>query len=378
MPPRSQYGVLHHFTKKLGEALQRQGVICRLLEAQKDNPKPFLDQIFNNPPDCTLSFNGLLPDDQGRFFCDMINIPHVACLVDSPNHFFDLVKTPLTIITCADRFFCDFFGSMQAQKVFFMPHAVEKELETSEASLYDRPYDVVMLSSYIDYERIRRSWHQHYPAVLAKALDEAAEITLSDQKTSYIEAFVQTLDRACRKPNGPDPRTINFVETLDVLEDYIRGKDRMALLQSINDFKVDLFGFYESPLHLSKDNIVLHEAVPFTQALEIMKKSKIVLNSCPTIKNGAHERIFAGILSGALVITSENPYLNENFQEGKDIVFYRHKKWDAVNEKIAQYLAEEKERIQIVKNGMRLVKQNHTWDQRAAKLIEYLGKVLQK
>ncbi len=68
MPPRSQYGVLHHFTRKLSEALGRAGVEASLLEAQYDNPKPFLDKIFSDRPDCTLSFNGLLPDREGRFF----------------------------------------------------------------------------------------------------------------------------------------------------------------------------------------------------------------------------------------------------------------------------------------------------------------------
>src|SRR5262249_10865415 len=88
MPPNiSQYGVLHHFTIKMNEALQRSGVRSRILEAQKDNPKPFLSELFNEIPDCTLSFNGLLPDKEGRFFCDLVKIPHVACTIDSPNAF---------------------------------------------------------------------------------------------------------------------------------------------------------------------------------------------------------------------------------------------------------------------------------------------------
>ncbi len=54
------------------------------------NPRPFLDTLFADRPECTLSFNGLLPDAEGRFFCEMIQIPHVACLVDAPTQFFSL------------------------------------------------------------------------------------------------------------------------------------------------------------------------------------------------------------------------------------------------------------------------------------------------
>ena len=104
MPPTSQYGVLHHFTKKLCEAFIRLGVSCGLLQAERNNPKPFLTEIFQDPQDRTLSFNGLLPDEEGRFFCDLVSLPHVAFLVNSFHHFFALVNSPYTIIASSDRF----------------------------------------------------------------------------------------------------------------------------------------------------------------------------------------------------------------------------------------------------------------------------------
>ena len=109
MPPLSTYGVLHHFTEKMHEALLRAGIQSRLLEAKRNDPGPFLKALFEDKPDCTISFNGLLPDTQGRFFCDMVNIPHVACLVDSPNSYLSLTQSPLTIITCVDQSSVDFF-----------------------------------------------------------------------------------------------------------------------------------------------------------------------------------------------------------------------------------------------------------------------------
>src|SRR5665213_1941141 len=189
MPPISQYGVLHHFTKKMGEAFIRLGVNCRILEAERENPRPFLTQLFNDPPDCTLSFNGLLPDNEGRFFCDMIRIPHVACLVDSPNHFFPLIQSPYTIVTCVDRFSCEFFRGMNFDKVFFMPHGVEKNLSAHLDE--ERKYDVLMLGSCIDYDAIAKTWSKKYPGALSEAMFESVDITFADQKTSYIQAFVQ-------------------------------------------------------------------------------------------------------------------------------------------------------------------------------------------
>lgn len=382
MPPRSQYGVLHHFTKKFYEALVRAGISCRLLEAQYDNPKPFLDKIFSDPPECTLSFNGLLPDEQGRFFCDMIKIPHIACLVDSPNHFFSLVKSPYSIITCVDRFSCDFFRGMNFQNVLFMPHAVEKDL--AQGLDEDRVYDVVMLSSCIDYEGIRKSWKKMFPAPLCNVMDEAIEAYFADEETSYVQAFVLAMDKYQRQHSDIDPQKLDFIAVFDQLETYIKGKDRVDLVKSVKDAKVHVFGSssgaasWKKYLGKSHPNVVIRDPVPFEQALQIMQQSKIVLNSCSWIKNGAHERIFASLLSGALVITVENIYMREHFQDGKNIVFYRYREMDQVNEKVNEYLAEEKKRKSLVAKGRETVLKGHTWDHRAAALIKELDPIMKR
>jgi spore maturation protein CgeB len=379
MPPKSQYGVLHHFTRKMAEALSRQNIFCRVLEAEYNNPRPFLEKIFNDSPDCTLSFNGLLPDKEDRFFCDLIRIPHVACLVDSPNQFFPLAKSPYTIITCPDRFACDFFRGLNAQNVLFMPHGVEKELAPDPKE--ERTYDVVMLSSCIDYEKIRESWKTLFPDAVCKLMDEAAEITLSDQDTPYVQAFVKAVDHAVGKSNGLDPSKIDFFLVFDQLEMYIRGKDRVELVKGVKDAKVDIFssgntGLWKKYLGKAHSNAIIHDAVPFEQALDVMKKSKIVLNSCPWIKNGGHERIFASIACGALVITNENIYMREHFKDRQNILFYQHGKWTDVNQKVNEYLADKSKREKVAAKGREIVMRDHTWDQRAKILVEQLNPIL--
>lgn len=382
MPPLSQYGVLHHFTKKLCEAFIRSGVTCRLLQAERTNPKPFLTEIFQDPPDCTLSFNGLLPDSEGRFFCDMIQIPHVACLVDSPNQFFSLIKSPYTVITCVDRFSCEFFRGMDFHNVLFMPHGVEKNISAPLDN--QRSYDVVLLASCIDYNAIRQEWTQKYSQELCKVLEEAAEMTLSDQETPYVQAFVQALDRHVGRGEDIDPQQIEFVTVLDDLESYIRGYDRVHMIKGIKDAQVHIFGSSESAESWKKyfdgkhKNVILHEPVPYEQALAIMKDSKIVLNSCPWIKNGGHERIFAGLACGALVITNENIYMRENFKDGESIAFYRHKEWDKMNDQVNLYLEDENKRKEIVHKGRELVLKAHTWDSRVAVLLKALPPILER
>lgn len=381
MPPRSQYGVLHHFTVKLAEGFQRQGISCSVLEAEWNNPKPFLEKIFSDRPDCTLSFNGLLPDDEGRFFCDLIGIPHVAFLVDSQNQFFPLIQSPNTIISCTDRFSCDFFKGVNSKNnVLFVPHGVERELAPDKS--LGKIFDVVMLSSLIDYEGLKEEWNERYPKMVLEAMDEAIETTLNDPKMWYVQAFVYALDRQIELRGAIDPAKIDFPSVFDDLEMYLKGRSRVDLIRSIDDAEVHIFGSTEGRgwnelLGKNKSNLVFHEPVPFAQALEIIKQSKIVLNIAPWIRNGSHERVFASLASGSLPLTDENLYLNENFVNGKDIAMYKYNDLSGLNDVINEYLSNDRLRNEIVDRGRAKVMKEHTWDERAKTLIEDLGPILE-
>lgn len=380
MPPKSQYRVLHHFTRKLFEALQRNGMSCRLLEAKTRDPAPFLETLFEDPPECTLAFNGILPDAQGNFLCDMIKIPHLAYIVDSPNCFVPLISSPLSMIACVDRASVDFFKGLGFNKAIFVPHGVESTLEVDHSA--HRDYDVVMLGSGSDYEAIRASWKEKYPFTLRQAMEEAIEHALADITIPYYQAFVQALDRFVSKQTGIDPQDIDFLAVLDEIERFIRSKDRIELLKNINEAKVDVFGFAEGHNDWSKylgnqSNVTIHDPVPFEQALDIMKHTKILLNSCPWIHCGGHERIFSGFACGALVLANENVYLNQQFVDGESIVFYRPGHWDKANHRINEYLADAEKREKIVRKGRDLVMKFHTWDQRAQVLIQELPKLLE-
>ncbi len=268
-PVAGQYGTMHFFTEELAQALTRQGVQSRILHAEYDKPGPFIDDLLSDRPDCTLSFNGLLPDAEGRFFCDMLELPHVAYLIDSPNHFFSLAKSKYTIITAIDRDFCDFFHGLGCPHVLFSPHAVDKNLAPG---LEERTHDVLMLASFIDYEMVRNEWNKRYPKALCEVLDHACEITLSDPRISYIQSFVQALDHALKHSKPIDPVQLNMSELFDEIELYVRGRDRIEMVKAITDTPLHIFGAgntkenWKKYLGKNHSRIVPHGAVSYEKS----------------------------------------------------------------------------------------------------------------
>ncbi len=371
LPPVALKSGMPQLTEALHKAFQRQGISCRLLNAEKNNPEPFLKAIFNDPPDCTFSVNGLLPDDEGRFFCDLVHIPHVACLVDpSPKPYLSLVNSPLNIITCPDMQMCDFFRGLNFQKVLFFPHGVEAGLAPDPA--LNKIYEAVFIGSCIDYEAQRQGWGERFSPAIAKVLDQAQEIALHDANISLVEALVNAINKTSVAELG----TFDVLELLDELDQFILGRNTIDLIRSLKSVKVHVFGYGVWDKYLSKQsNVSLHAAVSKEHSYEIMKQAKIFLNSSP-IRNGGHECAFAAMACGALTVTNENGYLKHYFQDDEDLILYRHHDLHHLDDKLKIYMANEAKRHLIADRGRLKVMNAHTWDHRVQKLLQQLDPLL--
>jgi hypothetical protein len=381
MPAKEKYGVLHHFTTQLGLALERKGVQIRFLEAEYGNPRPFLEKIFSGQPSCTLSFNGLLPDASGRFFCDMIKIPHIACLIDSPIHFYSLSQSPLNIVGCIDKYDVDFYRNISFDNSFFFPQAADPDIKPNGAR--DRIYDVVIMASLIDYIHIRDSWREQFPPLVCQAMEDAAELVLSNPQMTCISAFVEVIDSYVKGPVIFDPSKVDFLTCLAEIEAYVKGRDRVEMVRAIKNAKVYVFG--SCPKDCSwrkyvgdKSNVIIHNAIPFEQTLEIMKQSKLVLSSASRIKYGASDNVFYGLACGALPITERNEYLEKDFKNKESISFFETGQWDQIDENVQYYLTRPKELQEAAKAGYKKTMEFHTWDNRATLLIEKVTPILEK
>jgi spore maturation protein CgeB len=381
-PITGQYDSMHFFTEGLAKAFTRQGVECRILRSQRDRPAEFIDNLLDNRPDCTLSFNGLLPDEEGRFLADMLKIPHVAYNIDSPNHFFTLSRSQYTIIATIDRDFCDFYHGLHCPYVLFSPHAINQDLAPNAGE--KRIYDILMLSTFIDYEAVRNQWKKKYSAAVCSVLEKASEITLSEPRISYIQSFVQSLDQALNQGQPINPIELNLGALFDEIELYVRGKDRIELIKALEDVPVHVIGAGNTTENWKKylgnqhNRVIVHDPVTYEEALNLMKKSKIVLNSSPTIKNGAHDCIFAGLACGAVVLSTDNIYVKELFADGNGVARYRSNHWNEVNEKIHAFLSNEDERASSALKGREIVMNGHTWDHRATAILKALPAILNK
>lgn len=365
------------FTSELAEALTRQGINCRLLVLKKESSKHFLEQIFSDPPDCTLSFNGLLPDAKGHFLSDLIHIPHLAYITESFHHFFDLAQSSMNSIACADAFFCKTFADFGFCRTLFLPQGIDKNLKPLNEPAVE--YEAVMFSNFLDPLKIKERWKKKYPEAICKMLQEAAENTLSSTSLSYIEAFTHAFN-ILLEAYPLDPTCFSQENLLEDLELYIRAVDCVELLKAVKETPVHVFGScrtseeWQALLGKEHSPIISHPTVSYPKSIEILQKSKIVLVSTPT--RSSNEMIFAGLASGAAVLTTEHEWLKKFFKDKESLLFYHRKRPHLIPETLSYYLENEPERRALASKGRAIVMTQHTWDQRAQTLVEKLPDLL--
>jgi spore maturation protein CgeB len=118
--------------------------------------------------------------------------------------------------------------------------------------------------------------------------------------------------------------------------------------------------------------------VSFTQSMELLKRSKICLNSVPSFKNGTHVRVFSSLSAGAVPVTGDNLYWQEHFKDGEQIILYQHGEWEDLNQKIDHLLQNQQHRHHIAQAGREQFLKSHTWDARVSLFLQKMPPILKQ
>lgn len=374
MPTRSQYGVLHHFTQKLYEALKRQNLTCRLIDNESIDT-----EILKNPPDFTIGFNGAPQHSSGILFADLIEKPHVCCLMDLSYRYLFLLESPYILMTCNDQLSCELLRlKKNTSNPLFLPPGVEKEMDFDPAA--PRDLDIVLMATFIDFEERRKIWKEQFPASVYEMMHNTIEIVFSTSKIQFMEAFQLVFNEYIKNGKFGGSDKFDFITVWEELELYLRGRERVDLVKSIKEIPIHIFdssidktnwrGYFQD----KHSNLIFHPPISFKESFNILKRSKFVLNSSPHTRNGAHERVFNALACGAVPITEENLYLPTQFEHGTDLIFFSHPNLKQIEENVLSFMDEGK-RQALVRSGREKVMANHTWDHRVETLLDFLQKV---
>lgn len=369
------YHILCVFAQELGDALRRRGYLVEYFDIAKENFREsyrFIGRSFQAVIGFqSWMFSVKLEHGQG-FLHDKITGPKYNYIFDHPvavdRHFRETPKH-LTLFM-VDKDYAEFAEKHYPLKaLFFPPGGMIREFDEKE-----RVYDIVFIGSdYDNSKQVRESLSgmsreqrflvnryclmmRKYPHLTAEKL---LSLALEHQGLRLSEAeFLQQL-------HGVRQVTL-----------FMMYRYRTKILRTLVEagIKVDVFGESWSGSQLRHNpNFIWHERnLTAEECLLVWQQSKIALNIMSWHKNAVTERILNSMLQKAAVVTERNPYMESEFEEGAEVLFYDLAHLEELPALVSSLLGDEKRLRDIADRGWQKARSSHTWDCRAGELLEIL------
>lgn len=173
-----------------------------------------------------------------------------------------------------------------------------------------------------------------------------------------------------------DDEFSGVMSELTDIEQYVRFYFRDMMIREClkKGIRITVFGNgWDTFEGIGKENLIYRTGAGTEAAERALGNAKIALNIMPWFKAGLQERIVSGMLSGAVAVTDTSEYIEEEFQDGEDILIYRLDDLQKLPEKIKYILENEEEGKRIARNGQQKAEERHTWMNRAQEILRLAG-----
>ncbi len=365
----SQYDVFSHWQRELFEGFRRRRVPVEFMSVPEEAGCPFDAQVVS------LGFNLVRSWGSSR----VAERPHIAWSVDHPgfNAFFFLhrLKNPeyakSAELMFVDRARCELAGGLLGlSNPYFLPHAASAPFCDSN-DWKSRATDVVFFGSLSSIETRRKALSDLAGRISPEVQKSVLQTADSVQFESGMESdllFWNYLNRVA--PKQEEQMKLVFLHLFPQFDMYLRCLHRIRFFSELSSMPIHIYGAGEwEQVKLHPDS-VLHGPVEHCQIPEIMRQSKVVINHGPTLRDGAHERVFDALASGCAVLSTPSPYLKEQFGTDSGVVTVFAGAESKMVEQIAAYVSGDRQE-EIVR-GQRIVRSAHTFDVRAGQILQFI------
>jgi hypothetical protein len=373
---KSSYGALRTFVDQLATAFSERGYDATIFDFTQ--PSGALEALAaSGPTELAFSFNilGDFRNAQGRSISEIFQAPHVIHFMDHPLTHLDRLEATkqdvalLTIDASHVDTIRSVYGDDRFAYVGFMPHAAAGEPVTEpdpEAFAAARPIPILFTGSF--YKPGPPPWAKLAPAVGA-VFAEAVERALACEWTPALTALDEALKARGFAPG--DPKLGNIRKFASFVHEHVRSHRRFELLKAAAKAGLPLHIYgsgYDKVLYRLKNATYGGEA-SFDQSLELMQRSRVVLNINANFGAGSHDRPLSALLAGAAAATDYSSFYEQNFELGKEMATYR---WMALSEdlpKLAELAEDPSAAFAMARSGQARVLAGHRWSHRVDTIL---------
>lgn len=312
----------------------------------------------------------MMADNQEQPCDDLLNTSFVS-IIDTPLNKVEMIREAISkkILLLSDKTFLSLVeklalpDTVTAHFPAYVVDGYDPADQSSIKPISDRTIDILWVGRVgANTAAISRSGNMIRRALSHRVLKEA----LYSQNRQIHDIFMDIRKRNWFLRNIPpfrDPCSAESLYFLWGLSNIVRTRRRMRVLEELASLSTNirLVVVSNNPEGLSKmfkSNVELLPFQKWPRVVELMRDAKVVINVQPFHVYGSHERLVTAMAHGAAVATDRNPYLEERFEDGQDLIFYEFTKGH-LRKKLLEYLGNlERLRCMVQKGTKKVLKQD--------------------
>jgi len=408
------YQSYHYFTQSIAAELEKSGYDVEIFHGTKDKLDELEKYIGKSYKAC-IDFNSFLPKlirDDDSFLIDAIDAPYYDFILDHPLYHHDSLRRNLRDfhVFCLDenhkKYIEKYYPHIKRVHMipitgeeFLQPEAITARAEKNEAvrigdeiragyneavqdesvtwsdktvsgiTVADKNIDVLFTGTYVN------------PGEILDLINEEPEfmkediLFLIDQMLTHNEMTQEdALQIRMKESDYIEEENFSlFMQRYFLADTYVKAFIREKIIKSLVEAQIPvtvcgygwdkLFGTEQKALTILKE-------IPYHNIFKLMSEAKILLNIMPLFKAGAHDRVFSGMMNKCLCLTDSSSYLEKNFENFKNIVFFDLNHLEDISNIITKLLENPTQMKAISEAGYTITKEKHTWKNRVEEILE--------
>ncbi len=380
------YDTLDLFTYELKrefEHLEYETMIFDVREMGESLRK--LAQFIEQPVEAAITFNNLgfnMELHPGKNIWEELKIPCINILMDHPFCYHTALATAPrnAVVLCTDRNHMNYVSRFYPNIPIagYLPHA-GKERSGIKRPIKERSIDVLyaggLSSSFA--EKMMPDFSKYSDMDVKKVCEKTYQ-RLIENPDRTTEAVLEEvlLEQGIRYEDAKLAEVIADLHFIDLYAvSYFREKTIRVLAES--GIELMLYGAgWENCSWLNRPNVHYGGRVPAEEIVEKMQDAKIVLSTMTWFKDGTHDRVFNGMLQGAVAVSDTSVYMKEEFcwlkragqPDERELVLFELPEIDSLPDQIKELLKNDLLLQDIADRGYRKAKAEHTWRNRTEEL----------
>ncbi|MAH84570.1 MAG: hypothetical protein CBB68_09595 [Rhodospirillaceae bacterium TMED8] len=273
-----------------------------------------------------------------------------------------------TLIGTPDRRYLDVYEALGFSKnLIFVPHAGPPPIKEPLPSI-KRDIRILFAGNFrlVPGEEEWRAFGSGLDKLYLSAVDEAVENILENQTETFQAMGTALANR------GISWRDLNLEVVANihqVVESYVEGINRWRILSAFDGQGLEIVGEVSDAVARRLPNTTIHKFPGFREMLQMVGRSRVLVNSTPKFSGGSHDRICNGMARGSVIATTPSTYLKEYFNHGAEVFYFSKDLSESVNEIISR-LEDWDFLDEMTKKAGDKYDAKHTWSSRAEELGE--------